>query len=228
MKFSSDAKLIASSIILAALLISASIYLSAPARQPTSPAQPATAPSSKSPAQPAPSSVNLSGTHVKGDPSAPVLIVEYSDFQCPFCAEFWRSTLPSIERDFISTGKARLAYKHFPIENIHPLAETAAEAAECAGEQGKFWEYHDLLFANQRSLSDEPFASFAANLSLDLSEFNACLEGRRKAEVVAAHQAEALSNGVRGTPTFLINGRQIVGAQPYAVFKSAIEDALAG
>ncbi|MEM3030926.1 MAG: DsbA family protein [Candidatus Micrarchaeia archaeon] len=228
METSDDAKLIALAIIIAGILVSASIYLSAregaPSQQNQTPPQQPPASPQPSPAQPR---INLSNAQARGNASAPVLIVEYSDFQCPYCAEFWRATLPAIERDFVSTGKARFAYKHFPIENIHPLAAAAAEAAECAGDQGRFWEYHDLLFANQNSLSEGSLVSFAANLSLDLPLFNACLEERAKAGLVAAHQSEGLANGVRGTPTFFINGRIVSGAQPYPVFKNIIEEQLA-
>ncbi|MEM4389399.1 MAG: thioredoxin domain-containing protein [Candidatus Micrarchaeia archaeon] len=220
MKISDDAKLIALAIVIAGILIAASIYASA---WQTPCQQNQTAPSKPS-AQPR---INFSNAWAMGEPSAPVVIVEYSDFQCPFCAEFWRAVLPAIQRDFLSTGKARFVYKHFPLENIHPLAVMAAEAAECAGEQGHFWEYHDLLFANQASLSEGSFIALAANLSLDMPRFTACLESRQKASIVAAHQSEGLANGVRGTPTFFINGRVVVGAQPYATFKRIIEEQLA-
>lgn len=161
-----------------------------------------------------------------GDPAAPVTIVEFSDFQCPFCGRFWQQTLPTIKEKYITTGKVKFVYRDFPIASIHSEAEKAAEAAECADEQGKFWEYHDRIFQGQDELSVASFKRWATELGLDTNRFTECLDSGKYADEVAKDFQDGQAAGVTGTPTFFINGERLVGALPLAQFESAIEDAL--
>ena len=173
----------------------------------------------------------------KGDPNAPLTIVEFSDFQCPFCGRFYEQTLPLIERDYIETGKARLVYRDMPLEQIHPQAPAAHIAAECAGDQGMFWEYHDLLFDRQGEWSrlqpaalGDALAGYAAELGLDAS-FGECVRSPEAAREMRHDLEQALGMGLTGTPTFLIGGNghdfvAISGAQPYSTFSSILDGML--
>lgn len=163
--------------------------------------------------------------HAKGDPDAPVTIVEWSDFECPFCARFYSQTLNQIDAQYIETGKVRIIYKHFPL-SFHPNAQKAAEATECAADQDKFWEMHDLMFENGVAGGIASFKQFAADLGLDTAEFNECLDSGEKEQRVKDDMAEGAANGITGTPGFLVAGQKISGAQPFAVFQQAIEAAL--
>lgn len=167
----------------------------------------------------------LEGAYIKGDPDAPVTIIEYSDFECPFCARFYSDTLGQIEANYIATGKVKLAYKHFPL-SFHPNAQKAGEAFECAGEQGKAYDMHDLLFENGVVGGVATFKAYAGQLGLDQTQFDTCLDNGKYASKVSAGAQEAQSVGVRGTPGFLVNGQLISGAQPYVVFQQAIDAAL--
>lgn len=169
--------------------------------------------------------ISIDDDPIKGDKNAPVTIVEFGDFQCPFCGRFYQQTLPLIEENYIKTGKARLVYRDFPL-SFHPMAHKAAEAAGCAYKQGKFWEYHDKLFENQRDLSIENFKTWAKELGLNTEEFNNCLDQGLMASEVDNDFNQGVSYGVSGTPTFFINGVKVVGAQPFSVFKQVIDQAL--
>lgn len=162
---------------------------------------------------------------VKGDADAPVTIVEFSDFECPFCGRYAEQTYPQIVEEYIETGKVKYIFRDFPL-SFHANAQKAAEAAECAGEQGKYFEMHDLLFANQDSLSVENYKQWAEDLGLDTEQFNTCLDSGEMADEVAADFTYGQQIGVTGTPAFFINGKMISGAQPYEVFKQAIEEEL--
>ncbi|PIO00399.1 disulfide bond formation protein DsbA [archaeon CG10_big_fil_rev_8_21_14_0_10_43_11] len=162
---------------------------------------------------------------IKGDPKAPVTIVEFSDFQCPYCARFYSETLPQIVANYINTGKAKLVYRDFPL-SFHENAQKAAEAAECADEQGMFWQMHDTLFENQNALGVASLKQYAKDLGLDSAAFDACLDsGSMTAETLADMQA-GQSVGISGTPGFYVNDQLISGAQPFSVFEQAIEAAL--
>jgi protein-disulfide isomerase len=168
---------------------------------------------------------------VRGEASAPVTIVEYGDFQCPSCGAFFRSVEPRVIADYVRTGKAKLVFKNFAW--IGEESRRAAEAAACAGAQGRFWEYHDLLYSSQRGENQGAFATanlkrFATQLGIEQAAFDACVDGRAYKAAVEADMNEVRSLGLTGTPTFLINGQRIVGAQAYAVFANAIEAKLAG
>jgi protein-disulfide isomerase len=159
---------------------------------------------------------------VKGDQNAPVTIVEFSDFQCPFCGRFWSQTLPQIKEDYIDTGKVKFVYRDFPL-SFHQYAQKASEAAECADEQGKFWEYHDKLFENQQFLDTESLKQYAADLGLDTEKFNSCIDTGKYSSEVRKDFQDGQTNGVSGTPTFFINGQKLVGAQPYSAFQQIID-----
>ncbi len=176
--------------------------------------------------QPSRIQVSLDDDPIKGSNNAPVTIVEFSDFQCPFCARFYFQTLPLIEEKYIKTGKVRFVYRDFPLSTIHPHAQKAAEAAECADEQGKFWEYHNKLFENQNALDVSSLKQYAKDLGLDMVKFNNCLDSGIMASEVQKDFSDGTSYGVSGTPTFFINGIQIVGAQPYSTFEQVIESEL--
>lgn len=160
-----------------------------------------------------------------GPEDAPVVMVEFSDFQCPFCGRFYQETYPRIQE--VYGDRIRFVYRDLPLPQIHPDAILAAQAAECADEQDAFWEFHDLIFSNQQDLSRNALGSFAVQMELDINTFNQCLDsGRYQLEVSADMQAAA-SYGIQGTPTFFINGRPIVGAQPFEVFAAVIDEELA-
>ena len=149
--------------------------------------------------------------------------MEFSDFQCPFCGRFFEQTLPLIEERYIKTGKVRFVYKDFPLESIHPQALPAASAARCAGEQGKFWDYHDLIFNNQALLSDTNYKQWAEQLGLDMDDFSSCYDSGKYVNDIRADLQEGSRAGVQGTPGFLINGQLVSGAQPFANFEQVIE-----
>jgi protein-disulfide isomerase len=171
--------------------------------------------------------VNIENNYFKGDEDAPVTIVEFSDFQCPFCSRFFVQTLPSIQQQYIATGKVKLVYKDFPLDSIHPEATPAANAARCAGDQGKFWEFHDLLFANTQTLGDASYKAWATQLGLDTATFNSCVDSQEHLSAIRQDLVEGQQAGIRGTPGFLLNGRIISGACPFTTFQQAIaaEDA---
>ncbi len=163
----------------------------------------------------------------KGAATAPVLIEEFTDFQCPACGQFARDMLPRLTAAYIATGKVRFIFRHFAI--LGPDSEAAAEAAACAGAQGQFWPYHDRLFATQGrvTFTRNNLLRHAQELSLDLADFTACLDSGRFRSQVRAETQAAIALGLRGTPGFVINGRTLVGALPFELFQSAIDEALA-
>ena len=182
--------------------------------------------------------IDLVGHPSKGAADAALTLVEFSDFECPFCGRYFRETMPEIERAYIRTGKVRYVFRHFPLEAIHHEAFKAAEAAMCAGEQDKFWEMHDHLFAHQDALAPADLAGHAAAVGLDGPRFERCLAGGTYAADVRRDLAEGQKAGVRGTPSFFLgvagpDGRSVnavktlAGAFPYAAFKEVIEELLA-
>ena len=158
-----------------------------------------------------------------GAASAPVTLVEFSDFQCPFCQRV-APTLKQVRQTY--GDKVRLVWKDFPLTQIHPQAFKAGEAAHCAGDQGKFWEYHDRLFANQQALQPNDLKKHAADLGLDAAKFNSCLDSSKYGERVRDGVAEGSRLGVNSTPMVYINGRVLSGAQPYEAFASVIDEEL--
>ncbi len=161
---------------------------------------------------------------IKGNPKAKVLIVEFSDFQCPFSKRFYSNAYPAIEREYISTGKVKFAYRHFPL-GFHPQAKIAAMAYECAGKQGKYWEMFDKLI-NSSSLELDALKGLGKEISLNTKAFNNCLDKEETKQKVENDFSEAGKFGVNGTPAFFINGRLVEGAMPFEVFKKIIEEEL--
>jgi protein-disulfide isomerase len=161
---------------------------------------------------------------VLGPATAPVTLVEFSDFQCPFC----QRVEPTLKRLRETYGdKLRIVWKDFPLTQIHPQAFKAGEAGHCAGEQGKYWEYHDRLFANQQALMPADLKKHAADQGLDAAKFAACLDSSKYGERVRDGVSAGTQLGVNSTPTIFINGRRLSGAQPYEVFVGVIDEELA-
>jgi len=167
--------------------------------------------------------VATDGAPVRGNANAPVTIVEFSDFQCPFCA---RAEGEIVKVRDTYKDQVKIVYKDYPLP-IHSNAPKAAEASRCAGEQDKYWEYHDVLFANHSALEVPNLKKFATDLKLDTAKFDTCLDSGKYADEIAKDMAEGSRVGVSGTPAFFINGRLLSGAQPFSAFQEAIDDALA-
>jgi len=165
------------------------------------------------------------------------VMLEFSDFECPFCGRYSRETYPQVQREYVDTGKVRYVFRHTPIERIHPQAMKAAEAAECAGTQGKFWEMHDKLFANQKALAQPSLVAHAQILGLNPTSFQLCLTSGQHATRVRADLAEGMKAGVTGTPAFFIGTvtkdgklkvmRKLIGAKPFATIKQTLDGLLA-
>jgi protein-disulfide isomerase len=159
-----------------------------------------------------------------GSASAPVTLVEFSDFQCPFC----QRVAPTLKRVMEKYGdRIRIVWKDFPLTQIHPQAFKASEAAHCAGDQGKYWQYHDQLFGNQSALQPTDLKRYATDLGLDANAFNSCLDSSKHGERVRDGVAQGTSLGVNSTPTIYVNGRVLAGAQPYEAFVAVIDEELA-
>ena len=171
----------------------------------------------------------------QGKVDAPVALVEFSDFQCPFCLRYFKSSAPELIRKYVATGRVRYVFVDFPL-GFHDHAERAAVAGACAYRQGQFWQMRDILFDAQRTLGDDAFKAAAAQLKLDPSEFDKCLNDAKTVELVRNHVQSGTAIGVSGTPTFLVgrveNGvlvkpTMITGAQPLGTFERALDAALA-
>jgi protein-disulfide isomerase len=158
-----------------------------------------------------------------GSATAPVTLIEFSDFQCPFCLRV-APTLKKIRQTY--GDKVRIVWKDFPLTQIHPQAFKAGEAGHCAAEQGKFWEYHDQLFGNQQALLPDDLKRYAATAGMDAGRFNTCLDTSKHAERVREGVAQGTRLGVNSTPTVFVNGRRVSGAQPYEVFAAVIDEEL--
>ncbi len=162
-----------------------------------------------------------------GPEGAEIVIVEFSDFECPFCKRWHDQTYRPLMEAY--PGKIRLVYRNLPLPELnHTNAVSAAEAAMCAGDQGSFWEFHDKLFSDEYGLGEQAYLKYAADLGLDVETFNECITSRRHQEFVEKDRQFAKQLGVNGTPTFFINGLAIVGAQPLQVFQQVIDKELAG
>jgi protein-disulfide isomerase len=168
-----------------------------------------------------------------GSPDAKVLIIEFGDYQCPSCRMFWKDVEPRLKKEYIDTGKVKLVFRDFPIVQIHPEALLASMAVDCAGEQNKYWEYHDKVFREQYNKGDDLVRFKAADLKkwakdtkLDPAKFDQCLDSEKYKSEILKDKADGDAVSVQGTPTFFINGRVIGGAQPYPAFKQLIDDLL--
>jgi protein-disulfide isomerase len=195
------------------------------------------------PAQPSgpttdnPVTVKLDGGITRGNKDAKVTLVEFTDYQCPFCSRHFRDTLPQIDKEYVKTGKVRYILREFPLESIHPMALKAAEAANCSGQQGKYWEMHDRLFTNQNALSTDQLPIHAGAIGLDVTKFKNCLDSGTYTAKIRSDLSEAQKLGVNGTPTFFVGFsdptsaeikavKMIVGAQNYGAFKSVLDSLL--
>lgn len=190
-----------------------------------SPSQPSS-PSAPTPTSPsAPIDVTVDDDATKGDSNAPVTIIEFSDYECPFCGRHFQQTYPQIVREYVDTGKVKIVFRDFPL-SFHPNAQKAAEAAECAGEQRKYWEMHDKLFENQNALEVNSLKQYAKELGLNIKTFDDCLDSGKMASEIQKDSEDGQNAGVSGTPTFFINGIPLTGAQPFEAFKQIIEQEL--
>jgi protein-disulfide isomerase len=160
-----------------------------------------------------------------GPADAPITLIEFSDYVCPFCGRWYQEVFKKIRAEY--PDKVRIVYRDFPLYSIHPDAQPAAEAANCANEQGAYWEYHDKLFTGGK-FGKEVYLQYAQELGLDLQKFQDCIESGKYASEIQADYQFASGLGVRSTPTFFLNGIAIVGAQPWEVFKQVIDQELAG
>jgi protein-disulfide isomerase len=183
-----------------------------------------------------PSALTTDGEFFRGDSTATVALVEYADFECPYCGQYEHEIYPQISKDYIQTGKVKYFYRDLPLP-MHRRAMGAARAAHCAGEQGKFWEMHDSLFAKQNAIRDVDMPGRAQELGLDSAKFAECLSSDRYTDELKQSAEEAQKMGIDGTPTFFVgkvdpngdvtNLKMIIGARPYGDFKSVIEESLA-
>jgi protein-disulfide isomerase len=174
--------------------------------------------------QPAKVEVSFDPARLRGSSQAPVIIVEFSDFQCPFCRQV-QPTLKNLLAKY--EGRVSLAYRDFPLRGMHGQAELGAESSRCAGEQGRFWEYHDLLFANPDSLNRDGLTGLARSLKLDEKQFDSCLSSGKYRTQVEHDLQDGIKAGVQGTPGIFINGILLRGAQPEATFERIIQAELA-
>lgn len=186
-----------------------------------------------------PTELSVAGAPSLGEQDAVVTMVEFTDYQCPFCRQHSLQTKPRLIRDYVETGKLRYVLREFPIESIHPQAMKAAEAALCAGDQGKYWDITALFFQNQRQLKPEQLMAHAEGLELDMAVFKDCFESAKYAEQVRNDLRVGTTAGVRGTPSFFLGITDpddpskfkatvfLRGAQPYVAFKQAIDALIA-
>lgn len=161
-----------------------------------------------------------------GPENAPITMVEFSDYQCPFCISWYQQVYKRLMVDY--KDKIRFVYKDFPLYSIHPEAEAAAEAANCAGDQNAYWQYHDALFEEKNGLGGDAYTKYASDLGLNLDTFNKCINEHLHKDDVTADYKYGSSLGVNSTPSFYINGLAVIGAQPYEVFQQIIDKELAG
>jgi len=161
-----------------------------------------------------------------GPADAPITIIEFSDYQCPYCRKWDLEAWPKIQAAY--PGKIRLVYRDFPLYSIHPESEAAAIAADCAGDQQKYWEFHDLLFSDQLPLGQDSYIKYATQVKLNVDQFTECITAQKFKENVSSNYSYASNLGVNSTPTFFVNGIPMVGAQPFEAFQSLIDKELAG
>ncbi|MBT8059780.1 MAG: thioredoxin domain-containing protein [Xanthomonadales bacterium] len=185
-----------------------------------------------------PTGIRLGETMMKGEQDAPVTLIEYSDYHCPYCKRHATRVMPALLKNYVDSGKVRFVMREYPIPRLHPRAEAASRVALCAGEQGKYWEMHDALFEDQKTTTDEHFDSLADGLGLDKAAFSECLGSERITARIKANTSEAQSLGVTGTPSFVVGltdpenpdkvnlTKFIRGAQSQQNFEAAIDELL--
>jgi len=192
------------------------------------------------PAQPAfePKVASVEGAPFMGKYDAPVTLMEFSDYQCPFCSRHYRETMPTLVKDYVETGKLRFVMRENPIQSIHSRAMPASLAALCANDQGKYWEMHNIMFEHQRELTDENLKSYAATIGLNTAEFDSCFDSKKYEKTVNDDLKDGRDLGIRGTPGFVVGLTDpkdpntvnftifLNGAKPLAEFKDAIDSLL--
>jgi protein-disulfide isomerase len=200
----------------------------------------AAAPAARTPAPPETTNAvfSIGDAPSKGVDNAKVTLLEFTDYQCPFCSRHFQQTWPQLEKDYVVTGKVKLVIRDMPLAAIHPQAFKAAEATYCAGEQGKFWDMHDRLFANQSALARKDLTAHAQAVGLDVGAFDKCMDTDKGAAKIRKDVADSEKAGAKGTPIFFLGltepnsselkaVRVIRGAHPYSAFKEAIDSLLA-
>ncbi len=185
-----------------------------------------------------PTDVTLGNVAYLGEKTAPVTLIEFSDYQCPYCKRNATTVMPELQKTYIDTGKLRFVMREMPIPNLHPRAEAAAVAVLCAGDQGNYWGMHDALFNDQKANKDEDFKAMANSIGLDATAFDSCVTSKKFDAQIKADQAEGQKLGISGTPSFVLGltdpkdpsvvhlTKFIRGAQPYTAFASNIDELL--
>jgi len=187
-----------------------------------------------------PQDISYADAPVLGKSDAPVTLIEYSDYQCPFCKRHYLNTMPSLKENYIDTGKVKFIMREYPLTSIHPRAMAASMAALCAKDQGKYWEMHNVLFDNQKALSDDDIKSYSETIGLNVDSFVVCMESSKSQPQVDSDLKEGQALGIRGTPSFAVGltsptdsdtvkvTKVIRGAQSYEAFVTEIEALLNG
>ena len=189
-----------------------------------------TIPSQTPPTQTGPVNVGVGNYPIHGDPNAKVTVIEFADLRCPFCEQWFKNIEPKLMSDYVNTGKVKYYFRNYAF--LGPSSTLAAEAAECANEQGKFWDFHDYMYKNQPDESDismftvDNLSQIAGTLGMDQSQFQSCLSSHKYSKAVAKDLSDGQAAGVSGTPTTFINGVALVGAVPYDQFKQQLDAAL--
>jgi len=177
-----------------------------------------------------PVNVSIGNFPIKGNSNAKVTVIEFADFRCPFCEQWYKTIEPSLMKDYVNTGKVKFAFRNYAF--LGPASTLAAEAGECANDQGQFWAWHDYMYSHQPDESDtsmftnDNLTQIAGNLGMDTSQFSSCLSSKDASDKAAKDLSEGSTAGVSGTPTTFVNGVAIVGAVPYDQLKAAIDNAL--
>jgi protein-disulfide isomerase len=211
----------------AAVETAASAPAEAPVDAPAANSQSAAQPADAEPTQPVVRyDVSRGSNPVLGSPDAPITIIEFSDYECPYCRRWHLEVFPLIREAY--PDQVNFVFRDFPLTSIHPNAVPAGEAARCAGEQGMFWEFNEALFSMQYGLNLDAYNAYAEGFGLDMAAFKECLDSARHQKEVLADLKWATDLGVRSTPTFFLNGIALVGAQPFEFFQMVIEKELAG
>jgi len=171
--------------------------------------------------------VSIDDDVILGDPNAPVTMIVFGDFQCPYCKQLFTDAETKIREKYVAEGKVKIVNRDFPLDQIHPFAREAAEAAECARDQGKYWMYHDALYTRQSEIGTTlDYIKLATELGMKEASFRACVTSSKYKDEVEKDYQDGVAAGVQGTPATFINGKMISGARPYASFEAEIESAL--
>lgn len=229
----STRRIAACAVVLAALAFVAGCGSEAPPRTAVS----ATAPATVAPAATTiPAATGDNSIRTIGEPNAPITIVMFSDYQCPFCARFVQDVKPQLEEQYVATGKVRLEYRDFPLTSIHGSAALASHVANCAADQGAFWPMHDRLFAGytqgewgkDMQTDFSTMLGYAQSLELNAETLQSCVVGNTHSPQIQRDFDDGAQAGIRSTPSFLVNGKLLVGAQPFEVWKSILDSELTG